>query len=83
MDSVLITENPTVKAGLEKMMAAAMGENGYVATFVEVPVALYIIVVAKRAMDYGDWFPHGKWATIQAVQSRVEKEFEALFGNRA
>ena len=83
MDSVLITENPTVKAGLEKMMAAAMGENGYVATFVEVPVALFIIEVAKRAMDCKDWFPHGKWATIQAVQSRVEKEFEALFGNRA
>lgn len=79
MDSVLITENPTVKAGLEKMMATAMGENGYVATFVEVPVALYIIEVAKRAMDYEDWFPHGKWATIQAIQNRVEKEFETLF----
>ena len=79
MDSVLITENPAVKAGLEKMMVTAMGENGYVATFVEVPVALFIIEVAKRAMDCKDWFPHGKWATIQAIQNRVEKEFETLF----
>lgn len=79
MDSVLITENPVVKAGLEKMMVTAIGENGYVATFAEVPVALFIIEVAKRAMDCKDWFPHGKWATIQAIQNRVEKEFETLF----
>ena len=64
---------------VKRSPASPAMRHGYVATFAEVPVALFIIEVAKRAMDCKDWFPHGKWATIQAIQNRVEKKFKTLF----
>ena len=45
----------------------------------EVPIALYIVEIAKIADDKEEWFPLGKWATIQAIQGRIEKEITTLF----
>lgn len=79
MDSVLISGNPNVRDGLKSMMKAAIGENGYVEEFVEVPVALFILEVMIKAQDNKNWFPMGKSATIQAIRGRVDNELRNLF----
>lgn len=66
--------------GLGLMLEAALGSHGYTdSNLVEVPIALLIIEIAKVAEDRDEWFLCGKWATIQAIQSRVEKELKTLF----
>uniref|UniRef100_A0A6M3LQN1 Uncharacterized protein n=1 Tax=viral metagenome TaxID=1070528 RepID=A0A6M3LQN1_9ZZZZ len=79
MDFIEIGGSRTID-GLRLMIGAAFGENGYLDTrLVEVPIALLIIEVAKIAEDRDEWFPCGKWATIQAIQGRVENELKTLF----
>ena len=67
--------------GLGKMLEAALnGVHGYTdSNLVEVPTALMIIEIAKIAEDRDEWFPAGKWATIQAMQEQVERELQTLF----
>lgn len=66
--------------GLGLMLEAALGAHGYTnSRLVEVPIALLIIEIAKLAEDRDEWFPSGKWATIQAIQGRVEKQLKGLF----
>lgn len=79
MDVVLLSTFKSVRRGLEEMLTAAIGEHGYVCSYVDVSVALLIIEIAKRAEDKAEWFPHGKWATIQNMQSQCEKELSKLF----
>ena len=72
-----------VVEGLGKMLEAAFGEpHGYTdSRLVDVPTALMIVEIAKLADDRDDWFPCGQWATIQAIQSRCEKQLRTLFAN--
>jgi hypothetical protein len=79
MDSILISTKGTVIEGLRDMLRAAIGEHEYVFGYVELPVALLIIEAAKRAKDLDEWFPHGKWATIQRIQGSVDKELNSFF----
>mgnify|MGYP001613329554 CR=1 FL=1 len=66
--------------GLGLMLEAALGQHGYTdSRLVEVPIALLIIEIAKIAEDRDEWFPAGKWALIQAIQARVEKELTHCF----
>ena len=71
--------------GLALMMNAALNEpeeSGHYIDyprFVEIQEALLIIEIAKRAEDKAEWFPHGKWATIQALENRVGEELGKLF----
>jgi hypothetical protein len=37
------------------------------------------VEAAKRAEDRDEWFPRGKWATIQAMQEAIEQELGNLF----
>jgi len=71
--------------GLKRMMSYILNdeEQGYTdSPLVDVPTALFIIEVAKLVNDREDWFPHGKWATIQAIQERIETELKALTEGR-
>lgn len=79
MDSILISDSGMVREGLAKMLTAAIGDNGYDIVHVDVPIALLIVEAAKRAEDRDKWFPHGKWATIQSMQSRIDKQLAKMF----
>jgi hypothetical protein len=79
LDSILLTDSERVSDGLEDMLTAAIGEHGHVLRHVDVALALLVIEVAKRAEDRADWFPRGKWATVQAMQERTERELRWLF----
>lgn len=69
--------------GIGKMLEAAFGgPHGYTdSKLVEVPTALMIVAISKLADDRDDWFPCGQWATIQAIEGRVEKQLKTLFAN--
>ena len=79
LDFVRLTEGDMVRKGLEAMLTAAIGEHGHILGFVNVEVALLVIEAAKRAEDRPEWFPHGKWATVQSMQERAERELRWLF----
>ena len=79
LDSVRLTDSDRVRDGLEDMLTAAIGDHGYDLGFVEPGLALLVIEAAKRAEDRDEWFPRGKWATVQAMQERVERELQWLF----
>ena len=59
--------------GLDVMMTAALGEQSLVHTWVSVETALLIVAVARVAPDHPEWFPCGKWATIQVIQARIDE----------
>lgn len=79
LDSVMLTDSPRVREGLTDMLTAAIGDHGYSLGYVDVQLALLVIEAAKRAEDREDWFPRGKWATVQAMQERTERELQWLF----
>ena len=79
LDSVRLTDSDRVRDGLEDMLTAAIGDHGYDLGFVEPGLALLVIEAAKRAEGRDEWFPRGKWATVQAMQERVERELRWLF----
>lgn len=63
--------------GLEQMMEATSNDFiDVVRSWMEVPQVLLLIELAKRAPDTKEFFPHGKWATIQAIQERVSTELD-------
>ncbi len=79
MDFVHLSESPRVIDGLKDMMNTIIGENEYVQSYVNVEIALLICEIAKRAEDKDGWFPRGKWATIQAIQARINEQINCLF----
>ena len=79
LNSVILTDSPTVRDGLDAMLTAAIGEHGYMLDYVDVQLALLLIEAAKRADDREDWFPRGKWATVQAIQERTDRALRGLF----
>ena len=74
MDTVFLSDSQAVLLGLATMLESAIGLNEYVSTYVEIPTALLIVEVAKRAPDRAEWFPRGKWATIQNIQNGIDRE---------
>jgi len=79
LGSVMLTDSPRMRDSLADMLTAAIGEHGYSLGHVDVQLALLVIEAAKRAEDREDWFPRGKWATVQAMQERTERELRWLF----
>lgn len=75
--TVLISENEGVRDGLNGMIEAA-GPQMRIGEFEHPDVAAAVIVLAAEAEDRPEWFPRGKWATIQALQARVEAGRELL-----
>ena len=80
MDSILISTTGTVRDGLAAMLEAAIGYHEIVQVFVPLQWALFIVSLAKNASDKEEWFPHGKWATIQALQGRIDTEIDKVWG---
>jgi hypothetical protein len=60
----------------------SIGESRLVTKWVEIPTALFIVAVAQRAEDKEEWFPRGKWATIQAIQSKIDREINKELKSR-
>ena len=78
MDSIHLTACRSVRDGLQAMMELMVGQNDWVYPSVEISTALLIVEVAKRAPDRDGFFPHGKWATIQAIQGRINKQLDKM-----
>ena len=76
--SLLLTESSLVQRGLEDMLTHYIGDHGYILSWIELPIALYVIEIAKRAEDRDQWFPRGKWATIQSIQSLCDIELTTI-----
>lgn len=79
LDSVHLTDSERVRDGLEAMLTAAIGDHGYILRHVAAETALLVIEAAKRAADREDWFPRGKWATIQSMQAATDKTLVTMF----
>lgn len=78
MDSVKLSDSTRTLDGLRDMMESALGLHDYVHMHVEIPIALFIVEVAKRSEDKPEWFPRGKWATIQEIQTTIEEQLTRL-----
>lgn len=78
MDLINISNSHTVRDGLSDMIEAAIGPHEIVQVFVPIEWALWIIEIAKVAPDKEEWFPVGKWATIQVIQSRIKYEIDKI-----
>jgi hypothetical protein len=61
------------------MLESAIGSHELIQHYVDVQVALLVIELAKRAEDSPEWFPHGKWATIQEIKAAADKQLDHLF----
>lgn len=82
MDFIELTHNQDTKQGLMDMLEAAEpGMSTLIDTgnLTDVSTALLVIEIAKIAQDRPEWFPRGKWATIQAIQERCGAELSKLF----
>jgi len=73
MEFVRLSNSTDVLDGLRLMLRQyILEENEWVQPLVNVEIALLIVEIAKNAQDEDIWFPHGKWATIQAIEERIE-----------
>lgn len=77
--TILLTDSDSVRRGLASMLTSAIGDHDYPLSYTDLPTALFIIEIAKRSEDRPEWFPRGKWATIQALQDRTERALARLF----
>lgn len=75
-DLVQLSSSARVIEGIHAMMREVLGDNEYVQMFVELSVACLIVTVAKFVEDRPEWFPRGKWATIQAIESQIQDALE-------
>jgi hypothetical protein len=79
MHAVLLSDSSKVVDGLSAMMDAAVGPHDSVYSYVSVEIALLIVEIAKLAEDRAEWFPRGKWATIQAIEERIQLQLYTCF----
>jgi hypothetical protein len=84
-DLILVSESSLVCQGLVSMVDALCGlydglscEDTWFRSYMEAGPILIVIELAKRAEDKPEWFLHGKWATIQSLQGRVDAELTRL-----
>jgi hypothetical protein len=80
MDVTMLSRNPRVVDGLAGALNDAEEGLGDLArTYVDVGTALLVAEVAMRCEDRPDWFPAGKWATIQSIQGAIDAEVGKIF----
>ena len=77
MDFVELSASSRVRDGLDSMLTDILGPHDIVHPFIEVGIALLIVEISKRVTDKPEWFPKGKWATIQSIQEKVATIIEA------
>jgi hypothetical protein len=78
MDFIKLSSNDRVTSGLSAMIESVMGPHEIVQTFVPIEWALFIAQVARHAPDRPEWFPLGKWGTIQAIEDRISNDLDKL-----
>lgn len=78
MDMIQIAERQLAYEGLELMLTAAIGGHDYSKGWVPFEIACMVEQLARAAEDRDEWFPLGKWATIQALQGRIDAEIKKL-----
>ncbi len=76
MDMVQLSDSSVVIEGLSQMLIDRIGTDCdgdiyYARSWVSVTTACFVVTVAKLAEDKPEWFPRGKWATIQAIETRI------------
>lgn len=73
-DLLHVSDSPAVLNGLRAMMEDLKGQDEaeIIRPWMEIEPVLFLLEIMKRADDRDIWFPHGKWATIQAVTARVD-----------
>lgn len=77
---ILLSNSDKVVNGLSLMLKSAkIGPLLY--NHVDLSVGLMVVELAKRAPDNPEWFPKGKWATIQNIQSNIESELSKIKWN--
>ena len=79
MDFILISATSQIRDGLDLMLESAIGSHDYIHSYVDVSIALLILEIAKKSEDKDEWYPLGKWATIQVIQDRIEAAINAAF----
>lgn len=77
MDYIHLSESKAVVTGLADLMRDLIDGEMYVYPFVEAASALLILEIAKLAEDRHEYFPRGKWATIQNIQARIAFAIDA------
>lgn len=78
MDSILLSLNSRTIDGLRDLMAAADDAAELVHPHVDISVAMLIAAVARRSEDRPEWFPAGRWATIQSIETAINKQLDHL-----
>jgi hypothetical protein len=80
MGYVLLSDSEKVVDGLRKMLVDM--DEDYIeyipSKLIEIEKALFIIVIAKKGLDKEEYFPRGRWATIQAIEERIAAELDRL-----
>lgn len=77
-DLFILSESQSVREGLQHMLETLCPIDFYTAeqwtkSWMEIAPILFLIEIAKRAEDKEEYFPRGKWATIQAIQGRLDE----------
>lgn len=72
-DLIHLSSSPAVLNGLRTMMEDLKGQDEaeIIRPWMEIEPVLFLLEIMKRVDDRDIWFPHGKWATIQAITERV------------
>ena len=82
MDSVYWTDFSVTRAGIKDAidrLEDGLGEFLAGRSWIEVQEALLLIEICKGLPDDEHTFPHGKYATIQHIESVVKREIQKLF----
>ncbi len=77
-DLFQLSEFQSTRTGLQHMLETLCPIDFHCAElwthgWVEIAPTLFLIEIAKRAEDLPEYFPHGKWATIQAIEARLDE----------
>ncbi len=72
------TVSERAREGLSDMLTAAIGDHDLMRSWVDMSEALLFIELAKAAPDKPEWFPRGKAATIQQLQSNVDAVIKTI-----
>jgi hypothetical protein len=74
MRTIELSSNEDVIKGLDNMMKSVIHGSTIVRKIMAITDALLMIQIARVTTDLPCWFPKGKWATIQSIQSKIDVE---------